>query len=214
MPRDPLFTDAEYPEDPYPGARPSTSYVHHDGTGYALTAETLAAVRGTRIPVLAYGSNVCPSKITWLRDALGLTGPAVVARAECRDVAAVWSVGRRGRDGQRPATLAAAPGVTEWHAVWFATPEQVAVLDVCEARGSAYDLARLHGRGIRLEDGSVLDEVYAYVGRSEGRMPLLVGGEPVRMSELPQRKALALTGTPAPGHGLDVTVLPASSFSG
>ncbi|OLT39960.1 hypothetical protein BJF85_06250 [Saccharomonospora sp. CUA-673] len=184
--------------------------MHVDGAGYELTPELLESVRHERIPVLAYGSNVCPSKITWLREELGLPGPAVVARAECRDLAAVWSTGLRPRDGQRPATLTAAPGVTEWHAVWFATPEQVQALDVCEARGAAYDLARLHSGRVRLENGSVLEEVYAYVGRDEGRMPLLVGGEPVRMDELPQRKAAMLTGTAATTHGLDVTVLPVS----
>lgn len=151
---------------------------------------------------------MCPSKITWLRETLDLPGPAIVARAECRDLAAVWSSGVRPRDGQRPATLASAPGVTEWHAVWFAAPDQMAALDACEARGSAYDLARLHSGRIRLKDGSVLDEVYAYIGRDEGRMPLLVGGDPVRMCELPQRKAARLTGEPAATHGLDATVLP------
>lgn len=164
-----------------------------------------------RIPVLAYGSNVCPSKITWLRETLGLSGPAIVALAECRDLAAVWSAGLRPRDGQRPATLTSAPGVTEWHAVWFATPGQVEALDVCEARGKAYELARLHSGHIRLEDGSVLDEVYAYVGLGEGRMPLLVDGEPVRTAELAQHAAARLTGEAAGTHGLDVTVVPEGS---
>ncbi|GAA1236538.1 gamma-glutamylcyclotransferase [Prauserella halophila] len=158
--------------------------------------------------MLAYGSNVCPSKVTWLRETLGLSGPVLVARAECRDLAAVWAAGRRPRDGQRPATVTSAPGVTEWHAVWFATPEQVEVLDVCEARGKAYDLARLHSGQVRLENGSVLDEVYAYVGLGEGGMPLLVDGGTVRTADLAQHGAALLTGETAATHGLDVTVIP------
>lgn len=161
--------------------------------------------------MLAYGSNVCPSKVTWLRETLGLAGPVIVARAECRDVAAVWTAGRRPRDDQRPATLTAAPGVTEWHAVWFATPDQVEALDVCEARGKAYDLARLHSGVVSLEDESTLDEVYAYVGLGEGGMPLLVDGEPVRTADLGQRDAARLVGETARTHGLDVTVIPAGT---
>ncbi|WP_253826740.1 gamma-glutamylcyclotransferase [Prauserella aidingensis] len=170
----------------------------------------LAAARADpeRIPVLAYGSNVCPSKITWLRETLGLSGPVIAARAECRDLAAVWAAALRPRDDQRPATLASAPGVTEWHAVWFATPEQVDALDVCEARGKAYELARLHSGRITLEDGSALDEVYAYVGLDGGNMPLLVHGDPVRTADLDQYGAARLTGEAAGTHGLDVTVVP------
>ncbi|PRX50186.1 hypothetical protein B0I33_102305 [Prauserella shujinwangii] len=186
--------------------------MHLDGAGRPLS--TAPAGWRERIPVLAYGSNVCPAKITWLRETLGLAGPAVVVRAECRGLAAVWSAGLRQRDGQRPATLTAAPGVTEWHAVWFATPEQVAVLDVCEARGTSYHLARLRTGTVTLEDGTVLDEVLAYVGAGPQRMPLLVNGRPVRMAESPQAEALRLTGIPADTHGLDVSVLePAAQTS-
>ncbi|WP_199431302.1 gamma-glutamylcyclotransferase family protein [Qaidamihabitans albus] len=180
--------------------------MHLDGAGHPLSTAP-AGWRSERVPVLAYGSNVCPAKITWLRETLDLTGPAVVVRAECHDVAAVWSAGLRGRDGQRPATLAAAPGVTEWHAVWFATPEQLAVLDRCEARGTHYDLARLHSGKVVLEDGTVVPDVLAYVGAGPSRMPLLVDGQAVRTAELPQHEALALAGVPARSHGLDVTIL-------
>ncbi|MBB3050386.1 hypothetical protein FHS23_001381 [Prauserella isguenensis] len=207
---EPIFHDDAYPEDPYPGARPSRSYVHHDGAGYTLSSEALAAARADpeRIPVLAYGSNVCPSKITWLRETLGLSGPVIAAHAECRDLAAVWAAALRPRDDQRPATLAFAPGVTEWHAVWFATQGQVEALDVCEARGKAYELARIHSGRITLEDGSVLDDVYAYVGLDGGNMPLLIDGEPVRTAHLDQYGAARLSGEAAGTHGLDVTVIP------
>lgn len=59
-----LFTDEHFPADPYPGARPDCSFRHLDGRGYPVP-EPLDL--DGRISVLAYGSNACPSKITWLR---------------------------------------------------------------------------------------------------------------------------------------------------
>ncbi|MBB5158431.1 gamma-glutamylcyclotransferase [Saccharopolyspora phatthalungensis] len=166
-------------------------------------AEHGAAPLSDRRPVLAYGSNACPAKITWLRETLGLAGPAVVLRARCTGLAAVWSAGLRARDGQRPAVLAAAPGVIEQHAVWFATPEQRRVLDECEGRGSRYRLVCLHGsERIRLEDGSQPQHVLAYAGASLQRAALLVGGRPVRCVDVDQRTALALSGTSATSDGL------------
>ncbi|MCU1684934.1 MAG: hypothetical protein JWQ81_5673 [Amycolatopsis sp.] len=201
-----LFDDNEFPAEPYPGARPVFSFVHHDGVGHSL--DTAPEGWRERQAVLAYGSNACPSKITWLRESLGLPEPVVVVRAECTGLAAVWASGLRIRDGQRPATLAAMAEVTEPHAVWFVTPEQLAVLDVCEGRGTRYDLARVHTGTVTLDDDTVLDEVLAYVGASEIRLPLLVGGRPVRTAEVPQRTAFSLDGVPAASHGLDVTLLP------
>ncbi|WP_312868441.1 gamma-glutamylcyclotransferase [Amycolatopsis pithecellobii] len=144
--------------------------------------------------------------MTWLRQNLGLTGDVVVLRAYCTDMAAVWAAGFRASDGQRTATLAACPGVVETHAVWLATPEQLAVLDVCEGRGERYHLARLEN-GVTLEDGRELPEVFAYVGASPARMPLLVNGAPVRTVGFPQGKARALNGVPAYSHGLDIEIV-------
>jgi hypothetical protein len=177
--------------------------VHRDGHGYPV-ADTVA-VDG-RIPVLAYGSNACPAKITWLRENLGLTGDVTVVRVRCTGMAAVWAAGLRARDGQRTATLAAAPGAVETHAIWLATPEQLAVLDVCEGRGDRYHLARLRS-GVTQLDGTPLPPVLAYVGASPARLPLLVHGAPVRTSALGQAEALALRGIPAPSHGLDVVIV-------
>jgi hypothetical protein len=177
--------------------------VHRDGCGYAVPADL---DHTGRIPVLAYGSNACPSKITWLRENLGLTGEVTVLRVRCTGMAAVWAAGFRARDRQRSATLAAYPGIVEPHAVWLATPEQVAVLDVCEGRGERYELARLK-TGVSLPDGTELPEVFAYVGASPARMPLLVDGAPVRTADVPQGKALSLNGVPAPGHGLDIVIV-------
>jgi hypothetical protein len=208
-----FFTDEDFPADPYPGARPERSFLHRDGHGYALPGRI--EVDG-RIPVLAYGSNACPSKITWLRQNLGLTGAVVVLRARCTGLAAVWAAGLRLRDGQRPATLTAMPGVVETHAVWLATQEQLAVLDVCEGRGERYRLARLNltgpgtgehtGTTIAVDGGTRLPAVLAYVGASPARRPLLVDGRPVRTADVAQREAVALDGVAAPAHGLDASV--------
>ena len=152
-----VWPDVDHPADPYPGAVPPVSYVHADGIarGIAggavdglpldawLRAQDAAPLAG-RLPVLAYGSNRSPSKITWLRRELGLgADPVVVLRARTTGVAAVWAAGLRARDGARPAVLAAAPGVVEDHAVWLATPDQIAVLDRCEGRDDRFRLARL-----------------------------------------------------------------------
>jgi gamma-glutamylcyclotransferase (GGCT)/AIG2-like uncharacterized protein YtfP len=157
-----VWPDADHPADPYPGAVPPDSYVHvaevaypvRDGAVDGVPLDTWLRGRGAatmaeRVPVLTYGSNRCPSKITWLRRELGLgAGPVVVLRARTTGVAAVWAAGLRARDGARPAVLAAAPGVVEEHAVWLATPEQIAVLDRCEGRDERFRLARLRSGSV------------------------------------------------------------------
>ncbi|SHG21642.1 hypothetical protein SAMN05443575_1705 [Jatrophihabitans endophyticus] len=218
----------DFPAHPYPGRRPDFSFVQ-DGEvvhrlepasgGWSVAGRPLddwlgdrgAAPLAAREPVLAYGSNCCPSKIDWLRDELGLRGPVVVVRARVRGLAAVWAAGFRVVDDQRPATLAAVPEADETHAVWFATADQLAVLDVCEGRGARYELARLRSGSIVLADGTELHGALAYVAaRPGGRAPLLVDGAMVRCADVAQAVAVGLTGLPAAADGLDVEIVPAS----
>jgi gamma-glutamylcyclotransferase (GGCT)/AIG2-like uncharacterized protein YtfP len=111
-------------------------------------------------------------------------------------------------DDQRPAVLTAAPGAVEEHSVWFATPDQVAVLDRCEGRSvGRYRLARLHSGTILLDGGLVLDSPFAYLGATEVRRPLLVDGAPVRCADVPQELARGLVGEPAPSDGLVATTV-------
>jgi hypothetical protein len=215
------FVDADYPAQPYPGARPDCSFAHIDGTGHPIDVhhdkwrfdlDQWLADRGAeplegRSAVLAYGSNVCPGKITWLREHAGLTGPVIVLRARCEGIAAVWAAGHRIVDYQRPATLAAAPGVVEQHAVWLATPAQIGALDLCEGRGERYDLARIHTGRVTDEAGDVFTDLLAYVGRATIRLPLLVDGQPVRCTDVAQERAQRLAGVAAESDGLDRTVL-------
>ncbi|GAB2473423.1 gamma-glutamylcyclotransferase [Jatrophihabitans fulvus] len=157
-----------------------------------------------RRPVLAYGSNACPSKIAWLRTARALPGPVVVHRVRCRGLAAVWAAGLRVVDDQRPATLAALPGAEEVHAVWWAAEDQVAALDACEGRGVRYDLATVRSGSVEIVDDGRRVEPLAYVGRATARLPLLVDGAPVRCRDVPQADAVALVGRPAGTDGLDL----------
>lgn len=211
--------DRDFPADPYPGAVPPGSFVHVDERSYALeprpwrvagtSLDDWLVARGApsttaRIPVLAYGSNRCPSKITWLRRGLGLgPDPVVVLRVRTTGLAAVWANGLRARDGQRPAVLAAAPGVEEDHALWLATSEQIAVLDRCEGRDDRFRLARLRTGAVRADDGARIDAPWCYLGHGRTRRPLLVDGAPVRCAEVGQAAARELSGVPAVDDGLD-----------
>jgi gamma-glutamylcyclotransferase (GGCT)/AIG2-like uncharacterized protein YtfP len=208
--------DADFPADPYPGAVPPVSFVHVDEASHPLDPhprhgwtvddtplDDWLAERGgvpcaQRVPLLTYGSNRCPSKITWLRSALGMgADPVVALRVRTRDLAAVWASGLRRRDGQRVAVLAAAPGVVEEHMVWLATPEQIAVLDRCEGRDERFRLARLRTGEVRTADGVRIAHPWCYVAHGAIRRPLRVDGALVRCADLPQAAALGLTGEPA-----------------
>lgn len=188
------FLDADYPADPYPGRRPPASYVHDEGVGHRIEppgeqwlAEWLAA-RGAagvarRTAVLAYGSNACPAKLTWLREQCGLAGPVPVLLARCTGLAAVWATGRRAHDGVRPVVLAVAPGVREQHAVLLADDEQLRALDLCEGVDDdppRYRREPLSFGAVTAEDGRPFAGLQYYRGARPDRMPLLVDGRPVR----------------------------------
>lgn len=212
------WSDDRFPADPYPGCVPPGSFVHVDGVAHALPPDLdrwLAAhdapPAAERVPVLAYGSNRCPSKLTWLRATSGLTGAVVVLRARTEGIAAVWAHGMRARDGQRPAVLAAAPGSVEEHAILLVTREQVAALDACEGRAPGgdgrYRLARLHTGTVRTEDGARVVDPWCYLGQAPARRPLLVDGAPVRCADTGSAAAAALHGPPAAGDGLDASTV-------
>lgn len=217
---------ADFPALPYPGKRPTSSYVLDDETVIRLVTDGPApdwrldqpsapllsdwlldrdlAAMTDRIPLLSYGSNACPGKLLALHEDHDLDGPVVMSRCTIRGMAAVWCRGPRG-DGVVPATLAALAGQAEEHFIWWVSPDQWDALDACEGRSSGYyDLVRLASA----QDRAVLDEaddqihgVFAYVGARSVRYPVLdVDGRPQRMSQplgLP-RQPTGLTDTPPP----------------
>jgi hypothetical protein len=220
------WPDDLFPADPYPGIVPPASFAHVNEVAHPIESDGDAGWRvgaagiddwlaehdapstSERLPVLVYGSNRCPSKITWLRRMLGLgADPVVVLRARTAGVAAVWASGLRRRDGQRPAVLASAPGVDEHHAVWLATPEQIGVLDRCEGRDDRYRLARLRTGTVHTEDGQRIERPLVYLGHAATRRPLMVDGLPMRCADVPQHVAQGLSGDPAPTDGLDAVTV-------
>ncbi|MPY96473.1 MAG: hypothetical protein GEU97_00450 [Actinophytocola sp.] len=178
-----------------------------DGRG-GVPLDAWLAARGAqplagRTPVLAYGSNACPSKLTWLRDNLGFTGPAVALLADCVGYAAVWTTGVRARDNQRTVTLTLmpnvqgvsdTPAVTEQHVVLLATDDQLKTLDKCEGAdlscwgepGRAdprYRRELLPDGVVSVAGAALTAPVQAYVGCHPDRLPALVDGVPVRAVE-------------------------------
>lgn len=164
--------------------RAPSGYVLADGLQDVdawLQARGAAALAG-RTPVLAYGSNACPAKLTWMREHLGLPGPLPVLLARCVGMAAVWVNGVRARDAVRPVVLTAAPGVVEEHAVLLADDDQLRVLDTCE--GADDDPPRYLREplsfGTVSVDGTELSGLQYYRGARADRRPLIVDGAPVR----------------------------------
>ena len=94
------------PRASLPGARPACSYVLDgdqvlaleytgDASSWLVQSPSPTPLhrwlsdRGqapidARVPVLSYGSNACPSKLTTLRNSFGLPGPVIMTRCTVR----------------------------------------------------------------------------------------------------------------------------------
>jgi gamma-glutamylcyclotransferase (GGCT)/AIG2-like uncharacterized protein YtfP len=202
---------ADFAAHPYPGARPDYSFVQINGRVHAVEPDEAApsgwrmradgsdldawltgcgevAMTG-RIPVLAYGSNACPSKLVDLASRrTPFSGAAVVLRCETRGLAAAWCAGTRA-DRAVPATLVASEG-TENHAVMFCTEQQMPALDLCEGRPRVYALVRLGHGQVVLEDGSHVRRCLAYVGAGHNRVALADGEDrPLLVASASQAEA-------------------------
>lgn len=192
----------DYPEQPYPGARPPGSYVL-DGDGSVIAVVPDASCTsgwrvegegclddwleargvpalGERVAVVSYGSNASPQKV--LRNGIGL--PAINLRADLVSLAAVWCSGPRHLDGAIPATLAPRADHRESHVLSYVLSEDLDALDSVEGHPLRYERRRLDpGRVVR-EDGYQPDDALAYVGVSEDRLPVLdESGEAVLVSD-------------------------------
>lgn len=164
-------------ELPYPGQRPECSWrligdvVHRvipvgDGWSDAVTGEDIDL--SGRTFILAYGSNATPGKL------LGID--AVMLQSEITDAQAVWSRGRRRRDGSVVSTIADVPGHVEACPVLAVAPDDLWTVDSWEM--PAYQRVDFWGR-CTLENGiAVTPEVY--VG-GQNRKPLIMNGGYVRL---------------------------------
>lgn len=192
----------DYPEQPYPGARPDGSFVvDRDGgvlpvapddacaSGWRVAAEGCldewlaardAPPLSERIAVLSYGSNASPQKV--LRNRIDL--PAVCLAARVIGMAAVWCTGPRHLDGAIPATLAPRPGHQEPHVLSYVVPSDLDLLDSVEGHPMRYRRRTLEPGSVVREDGLEPHDAIAYIGISENRLPVLdEAGEPVLVSD-------------------------------
>lgn len=208
-----------YSEEPYPGQRPTTSYVQlgkdvhvvdvSKGEGpwrMAATEEPLdswlqsqgASSMAARTPLLSYGSNACPSKLIRLRTENQLSGPVVMTRCTITGAGAAWCAGTRQADGSVPATLMPAP-VIEQDFLWWVDVTQWDALDACEGSHSSrpgwYDLVILDPAICQVHDeiDTEVRKVHAYVGATQTRLPMLGGdGLSVLVTDLSQSDAREL----------------------
>lgn len=112
---------SEWPQDPYPGDRPGTSWRLVDSWVHALawvdgewidthTGEIVDL--GDRTHVLAYGSNANPSKLLAEAEKVGGLDVVVLDATIC-GAQAVWSQGHRTKDDRRVATIVEKDGHSE-----------------------------------------------------------------------------------------------------
>jgi hypothetical protein len=187
---------------PYPGRRPATSVaidpagvVHRlapdprqpgrwlvgESDADAWLARWGAAPLAARAALLSYGSNASPGKVAQMSDPRDarLPLPVILMRARVSGLSAVWSDGRRVRDGAVPATIVAEPDATESMAVMMVAPDQWPALDTVEGRSvgapSRYGLMRIHAGDIVLDGGAQVRRPWAYVGRMPQRLPWVDG---------------------------------------
>lgn len=163
---------SHWPELPYPGPRPECSwrlvgdFVHRVvpvGGGWSDTATGEDLNLSDRVFILAYGSNANPVKLRGI--------DAVILQAEITDAQAVWSTGRRRRDGTVVSTIVKVAGHVEACPVLAVAPEDLSTVDGWEK--PAYGRVHFWGQ-CTLENGiAVTPEVY--IG-GPNRQPLVVDG--------------------------------------
>lgn len=195
----------EYPALPYPGARPTFSYVLDRDRVYPIvrcsdgpwvfpidrtSVSRWLVARGVlpiedRTPLLCYGSNACPGKLLDMRRRFGLPGPVVMTQCTVLGAAAVLCDGTRS-DGAVPATLAPFPG-SEKHFVWWVAPGQWPSLDACEGRRAGYyDMVDVQVPVLDERDDPI-QQVLTFVGARPERRPALdSSAQPVLLTPRPE----------------------------
>jgi hypothetical protein len=162
----------------YPYPLPSDSYTWNNGVVGAFDP----AARSGRTPVLAVGSNQAPDQLTrkFGRDG---NSPIPVQRCHVRDFDVVYAA-HIARYGSVPAMLQASPGTeVSLFATWL-NDEQLAIMNQTELDSAHYHFGLLEDVVVTLDDGSVMNELHAYIGR---RGHLLREGAPVALSTITAR---------------------------
>jgi hypothetical protein len=195
--RFPILRLADFPFSAltYPGRRPRFSFFFtHRGIyrcslrsmNELLTARHLAPV-SERIPVLAYGSNACPSQLfrKYNQDSRLTDIPVVYGRINNADV--VYSR-RITQGGYVPATLVRARrSLPSW--ITLLTPEQLRAMDSTEGRPNLYQLVevpRLKFFAGRLQ----ISPLFSYLDVSGGVM--IFKRRPVSLRTVRQKKCQSI----------------------
>lgn len=182
----PLASD--FPEYPYPGARPNFSYALNGNhqlveivpaptfpSGWRRGDTDLdtwledqgAEPLSRRLPVLAYGSNANPMKLVTMATTRADLFPWVAFRCRTFGLAAASCTGQRQRDGVHPATLVSSEAVeAEAQVILMCTQAQLQKLDAVEGRqGGFYHLTRLEQGRVLIEGTDApLEHLLTYVG--------------------------------------------------
>lgn len=186
----------EFPQLPYPGARPHGSWMLNalgalhalapdaDGWRNLATGELILMEERDWL-VLAYGSNANPQKLIERFPEQEI----VALEAEVHGWGSVWCNARR-RTGQVVATLVEAPDRTESHVVLAVTSAQLKQMDLWEGHPHRYRRETFAGR-VELAGGSVCVP-QVYLGTEAQRPVLRVGGEHQFVSEHPYEEVDAL----------------------
>lgn len=180
-----------YGAEPYPFLRPAGSWrldgdgrlhgLDPDGSGWCERDTGTPVDLAGRSFILAYGSNPNPDKL--LEKEEFIADGVVALRAAVFGWAAVWCDARRG-DGTVVATLAEVPGRVEVHPVFALTPRQLDIMDAWEGHPRYYMRTR-HDGPVLWESGRwAAEDVEVYLGTSERRPALRVGGRPVLCAEV------------------------------
>ncbi|MGF1457078.1 MAG: hypothetical protein ACFB6R_17075 [Alphaproteobacteria bacterium] len=190
----------------YPFAQSTGSFVYAEGRAWPLTdfdiwdwpgakvlgdrdemalMDVLGPVHYTdlaerRSPVLAVGSNASPEQLA--RKYAGTRDVIPTVRVSVADHAIVYAAHIAGY-GSVPATLHYMPGARVNAFVNFLTDDQRDRMDATETLGRHYAFTVLHGADIRLEDGTSLSDVAAYVA-IQG--VIAKGARPLALAEVPQ----------------------------
>lgn len=133
---------------------------------------------GTRVPVIACGSNASPQRLKqkYDRDLPGSVVPTF--RVTLTHYSVVFAA-KFTEYGSVPATLAHTPGTTTEVYVNLLSPAQLAVMDGTETLGCSYDRPILDDAVVESEDGFQFADVHAYISRHGCFTP---HGQPVTLS--------------------------------